>query len=201
MPAIMAAVARLMSLLRDMLENILSIYAEKGMAPFKRPLVIALVVPFVLYNFLYRPLQSRIVLKSAELEKWRIIDAHYSDYQHAGSSMDAYRTRLPNLKDKEEWLKAVLTTTAKNYGIAPDSLSAQHETEVGNFLLVSLEASVTTTYAKFGKWLADMEKTPKLLRVSEVTIAKAGRPGFIKVTLKLSTIYPKYGGAGGQSGV
>jgi hypothetical protein len=198
LPDISAFPARL----KDMRDTILMIYFEKGLEPFKKPLLISASVLLLLYWFVYSPLRSRASVKAAELEKWETIAAHYSDYDDAAGRMAAYRSRLPLLKDKEDWLNFILTSTAKPYGIAFDSLSAQTEIEVGNFLLVSRAVTVSTTYAKFGRWLADIENTQILLRVTEVDIAKSpGRIGYIRADIKLSTIFPKYGGGGGKEGL
>ena len=199
MPVVMSLVLRVKTLLRDMSDNILMIYSEKGMEPFKKPLVVSISIVFVIYFFIYSTLAARVSATKFELDKWETIAAHYDDYETANNSMAAFASRLPALKDKEEWLNYIMTSTAKPYGIAFDSLFAQTENEVGNFLLVSRDVTVTTTYDKFGRWLADIENTPILLRVGDVNISKvANRTGAIKVTMKLSTIYPKYGATGGQ---
>jgi Tfp pilus assembly protein PilO len=202
MPVITALAARAAAFLRDMSENVAMIYAEKGMAPFKKPLLVSLVILLGVYNFAYSPMRARIEARSAELDKWRIIEAHYSEYESASDRMRAYQARLPNLKDKEEWLNVIMYSTAKTYGITPDSLAAQTEIKAGNFLLVSRDVSLTTTYAQFGRWLADVENSPILLRVADVKIAKVdGQSGYVRVNLRLSTIYPKNEAAEGQGGV
>ena len=190
--------ARISLYFKDMLDNVLMIYAEKGIAPFKKPLLFSLPALLILYGAVYSPLGVKVKTRTAAIENRRIIAAHYADYADAKTRLAAYQRRLPLLKDKEEWLNYLMTSTAKNYGISFDSLSAQTETEIGNFLLVSREADITTTYSNFGKWIAEIERSPITLKVAEANIRKdAGRVGFIKVTMKLSTLFPRFGAAPG----
>ena len=197
MPVLMALVNKATVFLKDMLDNVLMIYAEKGIEPFKKPLLFALPTVLIFYAAVYSPLVSRVKTVKNELNKIQLIAAHSADYESAKTKLAAYQRRLPLMRDKDEWLSYVMTSTAKTYGISFDSISAQTESEVGNFLMVTRGVSVTTTYAKFGKWVADIENSPILLKVAEVNLKKdSSHAGVIKVTMKLSTIFPKFGVAG-----
>lgn len=198
MSVIMELAARIGLYLKDMLDNVRMIYAEKGVEPFKKPLLFSLPILLVLYSAVYAPLASKLSSRAAGLESRRVIAAHYAEYQDAKARLAAYQRRLPLFKDKEEWLNFLMTSTAKNHGIAFDTLSAQTETEIGNFLLVTREGTVTTSYSDFGKWMAEIERSPITIKVTDANIRKdAGRTGLVKVTLKVSTIFPRFGGAQG----
>ncbi len=152
----------------------------------------------ILYAAVYSPLSSKVATEKDALDKKQLIAANYADYEDARTKLAAYQRKLPLPKDKDELLNYVMTSTAKNQGISFDSISPQNENEVGNFLLVSRSVSVTTTYAKFGKWVADIESSPILLKVAEINLKKDNtRAGVLKVNMKLSTIFPKFGGNGG----
>jgi hypothetical protein len=190
MPAIVALINKITALLKDAAGSILLIYAEKGIAPFKKPLLYALPSLLAIYGAVYFPLVSKVKTDRNTLEKLQTISVHYADYEAAKTKLAAYRRRLPLIKDKDELLSYVMASTAKAHEISYDSLSAQTENEIGNILLVSREVTVTTTYAKFGGWVADIENSPMLLRVAEVSLKKDGtRTGWIKATMKLSTLF------------
>jgi hypothetical protein len=198
MPAIMALVNKVAVFLRDMSDNILVIYTDKGIKPFKKPLLFALPAVLILYGAVYVPLAEKLDEERHSLERIQLIADNYASYMGAKDRLAAYQRRLPLIRDKDEWLNYVMTSTAKTHGISFDSTSAQIESEIGNFLLVSREVAVTTTYAQFGKWVADIENSPILLKVADVTLKKDGsRTGVIKVNMKLSTIFSKPGAAGG----
>ncbi len=193
MSAITALAARAAAFLKDMSDNTGMIYAEKGMAPFKKPLLISLVIILGVYSFFYSPLQSRIAARSDELQKWRLIESNYSRYETARDRLRSYEARLPKLKDKEDWLNLILNSTARVNGIVFERISTQTEAKAGNFLVVSIDVSLTTTYAKLGRWLFDIEKNNMILKVTDVKIAKVeGQAGFqVRVDLRLSTIFQK----------
>ena len=199
MPALKAFAAKAAAFLRDMADSAAMIYAEKGMEPFKKPLLISLAVIMSIYYLVYSPVQSRISARKAELEKWNLIQTHFADYESAGAKIREYQDRLPLAKDKEEWLSNLINSTAIKYGMAVDSLSAQTESEIGNYLMVSREVSLTTTYSQLGKWLADIERTPAYVRVAAAIVSKMDGPAHnVNVKLKLSTVFRKADEGQGQ---
>jgi len=194
--AIFAAIlARAQSFLKDMADNIMIIYGEKGFAPFKKPLIIAGPSLLILYAAVYSPLGNKLKVTSAQVESMGVVAQYAGDYQDAKAKLSAYQRKLPFIKDKDEWLNYVITSTAREYGVAFDSLSAQKEMEVGNYVVVSREVMVTTTYANLGRWLAEIENSKIFLRVSDLSIRRsADNPGTVKVTFTLATVFSKFGG-------
>jgi len=198
MSSILRLAAGIKSFVRGMADDILMIYAEKGIEPFKKPLLLSIPALLVLYNFVYIPLGDRIRARKSALEQVRLIAAHYEDYSNARTRLAGYKRRLPLIKDKDEWLNYVLTATAKVHGIDFYSLSSQTEIQAGNFLLVARTVTVTITYTKLGKWIADIENSPIFLKVAEVTIVKdPAQTGMLKVTMTISTMFPNPAAAAG----
>jgi hypothetical protein len=196
-PFIEALFRKILAFFKDMKDNVLMIYAEKGFEPFKKPLIIAGPTLLVLYAAVYNPLGGRLSVASKELANAEVVAQFSDSYDDAKTKLSAYQRKLPLAKDKDEWLNFILTSTARNYGIAFDGMTAQVETEVGNFVLVSREVTVTTTYAKLGAWVAEIENSPIYLKIVNMTIHKdLTNPGSVKVSFKLSTVFPKFGGGG-----
>ena len=196
-PVVAAILQKIQSFFKDMSANIMIIYGEKGIEPFKKPLLIAGPSLLVLYAGVFSPLTSKVKTSTAQVESMTVVAQYAGEYEDAKLKLAAYQRRLPFIKDKDEWLNYVITNTARAYGISFDSLSAQKETEVGNYLVVSREVMVTTTYANLGRWLAEIENSKILLRVSDLTIRRSqDAPGTIKVTFTLATVFAKFGGGG-----
>jgi Tfp pilus assembly protein PilO len=194
MPVIMAMIARARAFFKETIENAVIIYSEDGIEPFKKSLLTAVPILLVLYAFVYLPLGSKVKALKVALEKRQIVAVYYADYMDAKARLETYQRGLPDPKDKEEWLNVVLTSTTKIHGIVFDAISSQSEAEAGGFQLVSRGVSITTTYDKLGKWVADMEKSPQVIRVVEAEIKKdSAQLGTVKVDIKFSTIFPKYG--------
>ncbi len=197
-PLITSLLAKARSFFKDMADNVMIIYGEKGIEPFKKPLMIALPTLLVLYAGVYSPLGSKLSAAKTKLEVLTVVAQYASDYQDAKTRLSAYQRRLPLLKDKDEWLNYIITSTARSYGISFDGVSGQKESEIGNFLVVSREVTVTTTYAKLGKWLAEIENSPIFLRVIELDARRdANNPGTVKVTFRLATVFPRFQGGRG----
>ena len=104
----------------------------------------------------------------------------------------SFQCQLPAAKDKDDWLNHVLSSNAKKHGMDFDSISAQKEIEMNNYLVVSREVSLSSTYNKVGKWVRDMENSPIFLKVTDFNLRKDPmKRGNIKVNLTLSTVFAK----------
>jgi len=194
-PLIAALLEKIKSSVKDMMDSVVVIYGEKGVEPFKRPLMMALPVLLGLYALVYSPLSAKLKRSVGENINMTVVAQYAGDYENAKTKLAAYQRRLPLLKDKDDWLNYLITTTAKNSGVSVDSLGAQREIEVGNYMLVSREVTATTAYGVFGKWLAEIENSPIFLRVTEMSLRRDENAlGMVKVTFTLSTVFPRQGG-------
>jgi len=194
-PLIAALLAKIKSVAKEMADSIMVIYGEKGIEPFKRPLLIALPSLLCLYALVYSPTSGKLSRSIADQKNMKVVAQFAGDYENAKTKMSGYQRRLPLLKDKDDWLNYLITTSAKSVGVSVDSLGAQRETEVGNYILVSREVSATTTYTLFGKWLAEIENSPIFLRVTEMNLHRdENTRGAVKVSFTLSTVFPRLGG-------
>ncbi|HAF94747.1 MAG: hypothetical protein A2021_00525 [Elusimicrobia bacterium GWF2_52_66] len=192
---------RLQAFFKNMASDIVIIYSEKGIVPFKKPLLFALPVLLGIYAVIYAPLRSKLAFRSGELLKFEVISQNYQEYRDAKTNLSLYQAKLPLLKDKGEWLSYLINANAKKNGIDIDSLRAQEEVESGGFLAASRSVSVTTSYVKLGAWLADIENSPIFIKVTELRFKKLDeRMGMIQVDLKLSTVFPRFGGPAAAPG-
>jgi Tfp pilus assembly protein PilO len=182
---------KIKSAVLEMRDDVLVIYSEKGIEPFKKPLLIAAPAILILYGAVYAPSADKYAEKKIEAEHLEAISVHYSEYNDMISRKSELRRRMPLAKDKGEWLSYILTSTSKAHGITFDSLMAQEQQKAGPLLLVSRGASVTSTYEQIGKWLAEVENSKIFLKITELQISRrSAAPGMVKVTIKLSTVFP-----------
>lgn len=196
-PYIAALILKIQSFFKDMMYNIMMIYGEKGIEPFKRPLIIAGPVLLVIYSMVYSPFSKKLETASRNLASIEVVSQYAADYEEGKTRLSAYQRRLPLPKDKDEWLNYIITSSARSYGVSFDGVSGQKETEIGNFIVVSREVTVTTTYDKLGRWLAEIENSPIFVRVVELNLRRdSTNPGGVKVIFRLSTILPRFAGGG-----
>ncbi len=190
-----ALIEKVKASVKDMLDDILIIYGEKGLTPFKRPLTIAAPSLLILYLMVYSPVSDKVRRTVSEEKSMTAIAQFAGDYESVKTRVTAYKHKLPLAKDKDEWLNYLLTSTAREAEVSVDSMGAQRENEVGNYLVVSREVTATTTYAPFGRWIAKIENSPIFLRVTEMNLRRDDNsPGMVKVTFTLSTVFPRSGG-------
>jgi type II secretory pathway component PulM len=189
---------RAKSYFKTLVANVLIIYGEKGIAPFKRPLVIAVPTLLVLYVAVYSPIAANLSKTTRSISGMIVVSQFAEQYEVAKLRIQGLHRRLPLIKDKDEWLSYVINSTARDVGVQVDSLSAQRENEVANYVVVSREVQTSTTYHVFGKWLAEIENSPIFLRVTDVSLQRdEASPGMVKVTFTLSTVFPRFGAGGG----
>ena len=184
-------VLKVKSFFNEMTDTMLAIYAEKGIEPFKKPLLITVPLILVLYVGVYSPLRTKIEWTANEVEKNTALSEGAGDYSDAKTRLAGFQRRLPLIKEKDDWLTGLLTNTAKAHNISFDALNAQTEEEAGNFLMVSKEVQLVTDYATLWKWIADLENSPIYVRIVVLNAEKDPDTGKIKTMLKLSTIFPK----------
>ncbi len=191
------AAEKIRSYFRDMVSDILIIYGEKGITPFKKPLMIAVPSLLVLYAGVYSPLSSTLSRTQRRIEGMKAVALYADDYNDAKTRLMAMQRKLPLLKDKADWLSYLINDSARKVGVSIDSQGAQNETEVGAYVVASRPVSATTTYAQFGKWLADMENSPIFVHLTDLSINRDdSRPGTVKVSFTIATVFPKSAGSG-----
>ncbi len=194
----MPLLEKIKSYFKDMLADIMIIYGEKGFAPFKRPLTIAGPSLLLLYAAVYSPITSKLAKTRRSIVSMEAVAQYAEDYENSKTRLASLQRRLPRIADKGEWLNYLLTETSRKAGVSIESRTAQTETEVSSYLVVSREVSTTTTYASLGRWLADIENSPIFVRITDLQMSRPDNsPGMVKVTFTISTVFPRPGGGGG----
>ena len=185
----------------DATDNVMVIYAEKGIEPFKKPLLICVPVLLVLYAAVYSPLSGKISMASMKVASADVVSQGAGDYEDAKQRLMAFQAKLPLLRDKDDWLNYLLMRTATAHGISFEQVSAQTEEDAGGVIVASRKVDLVTTYDTLGKWLADIENSPIFLRIVSLTVQRdADNPSRVKVSMKLSTLFAKPDIASGLSG-
>lgn len=189
---------RVKSYFTDMIADILVIYGEKGFAPFKRPLTIAAPSLLLLYVAVYSPMSGKLSSTERKIRSMSDIAQYAEQYEGSKMRIRGLQRNLPLFKDKAEWLSYLINDSARKVGVPINAISAQREGDMGSYLVVSREVSTKTTYNKLGEWMAAIENSPIFVRITEFNMAKDNAdPGMIKVTVVVSTVFPRPGGGGG----
>ena len=194
-PQIAALIEKATAYFKDLFANVVIIYGEKGIEPFKRPLVIAVPSLLILYAGIYSPISGKLSRTVKGIDNMTVVSNYAEEYEGVKARVSGLHRKLPLLKDKDDWLSYIINNSAKTAGVSVESQSAQRETEIGSYLVVSREVSTVTTYHKMGKWLAEIENSPIFLVVTDLNMQREDSgAGTVKVTLNVSTVFPRGGG-------
>ena len=195
MPPFIAEIfLRIRAFFQNMADEVMIIYAEKGIEPFKKPLAVAVPSILVLYIAVYSPMGDKVKRAEFEIGRMTAVAESSGEYKDAKSRLTGYQRKLPLIKDKDEWLNYLLNSSGKKYNITFDGLSAQSEAAAGNFLIVSRDISAITTYDNLGRWVAEIENSPIFIRVGSFSVERdSANPGRVKVKFTVSTVFAKAG--------
>lgn len=186
---------KIISFLKNSVSELQGIYAEKGIEPFKKPLIVALPMFLAVYFGFYSPSGAKLSAAKDELARYELMAPFYDDYISYKNSSAQYKKNLPLYKDKGEWLDYIIRSNSQKNGITPDSIGAQTETDVtGGFLLATRVVSIRADYQTIGKLVADIENSPVFVKITELNLKKDAELGVVVAEFKVATVFAKPGG-------
>lgn len=186
---------KIISFFKDSVSDLQSIYAEKGIEPFKKPLAVSIPVFLAVYFGFYSPSGTKLMMARDELARYELLSPFYTDYIGYKNAAAQYKKNLPLYKDKDEWLDYIIRTNSQKNGITPDTISSQTESELtGGFVLATREVTIRADYDTIGKLIADIENSPIFVKITEFDLKKDSELGVVSAQFKISTVFVKPGG-------
>ncbi|MEM4368218.1 MAG: type 4a pilus biogenesis protein PilO [Candidatus Anstonellales archaeon] len=177
--------------LRNVFQDAIAVYSEKGMEPFKKPFVISMLIIICSYLF-YKTSSSRLLDNREKVEWFNSIKDYYNEYVSSKEILKKYATNVPAWKDKDDFLSYTLTNIASKNGITFSSVETQKEMPYDRIYYVSKQVRFTTTFENLVKFLAEVERSEILVEVSQITITKresTSQLGLLDVDLIVGTIF------------
>lgn len=177
--------------LKNIFQDAVAVYSEKGMEPFKKPAVIAIIV--IIGSYLFYNTSSSKLLDNEEKLKWfESINNYYNEYVSSKEILKKYAANVPAWKDKDDYLSYTLTTIASKNSITFSSVETQKEMPYDRVYYVSKQVRFTTTFENLIKFLADIESTEVFIEISQITVTKKegiSHLGLVDVDLIVGTIF------------
>ena len=196
----MAGLQDAVVLVKDEIIFTISAIREKGYKHFAKPLAMTGTMLAVTYYMVYVHSRDRLQEVRSQLAAARATSTFADAYKDAVAKIRDVSTMMPQLTDRDGWLFNRAVETSQKQGISLGAIGNQVEINTPAFLVLSLPVGASTTYAQFGSWVAELENTPKLLKVTgfrikkveldKTTLAKENL-GKCSVELEISTIIPK----------
>lgn len=189
------------SLIRSLPVNIfslISVIREKGVAHYKRPLLIAGGGLALVYFFIYKaPLAS---LNSASSETAALTNSsqYIQSYKSNKDLLAAYAMSLPKIKDQDRnaWLTDIVRDTMRKEGIQFTALTPAGEMPHGNYMEISVSLTFMASYAQLASWVGRLEHSSRVIRISSMHLSKdLTKLGMNKIDMTVQAVFPKEGGA------
>jgi Tfp pilus assembly protein PilO len=176
-----------------MMDDLVAVYFEKGIEPFKKPLIYSSGIILISY-LIYFSNSSKVSLLREELNKMEIISRYYDGYTQSKDQLEKYLKILPSIKDKNEFLGYVLNNTASKYKISFSKIDPDREikTNLTNLYFVSKQVQFSTDYNTLGNFIRDIENNKPFVYISNISIKKSDNQeylGMLDVTLNVSTVF------------
>lgn len=177
--------------LKNIISDFQSVYIEKGIQPFQKPLmysISAILISYLIYASNKSTLHSNII----ELEKLTRLSSFYNEYINLKKEINNYEYSFPPINEKDEWLNTLLNSTAAKYKIIFTNIESQEEIKLAdqNIYLVSKRVHFMTDYKTLGLFLSDIENYDLFVEVSNLSATKiSGEFGKINVSIVVSTIF------------
>ncbi len=168
------------------------LYTEKGIAPFKMPLLILIGTFLILYMGVYGAILSRLHQARGEMDSLNASAQYASVFNKHHSWLTSHQKELPPTKDKDNWLFNIVARTSQQEAIENPSISQQTEREMDDFIVVTRKIGAVAAFKQAAKWIERIENSPLLIRISQLTIEKnAGTIGFVKLRFQVETVFMK----------
>ncbi|MBP7795351.1 MAG: type 4a pilus biogenesis protein PilO [Elusimicrobiales bacterium] len=176
---------------KNLISDIQSVYIEKGMKPFQKPLMYSIGAIMISY-LIYASNKSTLNSDITELSKLKNLSGFYNEYVTLKKETNNYIDSFPPITEKDEWLNTLLNSTAAKYKIVFTNIESQEEIKLAdqNIYLVSKRVHFITDYHTLGLFLSDIENHNIFVDISGLTVTKiSGEFGKLNVSLVVSTVF------------
>ncbi len=184
-------IINLKNYIKNIFQDVLSIYNEEGIEPFKKPMGISLLIIVASYLF-YHSSTSKLLDTKDKLKWLESVKDYYNEYTTSKETIKRYALKIPAWKDKDDFLTYTITSIASKNGITFSSIESQKEMPLDKIYYVTKQVRFTTTYEKMIKFLSDIETSEIFVEISQITITKKenySQPGYVDVDMIVGTIF------------
>ena len=159
----------------------------------KQFIVIALVV--LAWHQLTGKFASKIQNLEGQVDAIKAQQLNEKEYAANKKLLISLEPRFANIEDKGEWLLREILDIFQKAELTPNVSGSQVEDSNNpTYLLASMQVESAVEYATFARLLASIENRKEFIKISGFNLEKDKDPnrlGMNKVSIRLSTIFPK----------
>ncbi|MBI5883108.1 MAG: hypothetical protein HZB91_08390 [Elusimicrobia bacterium] len=172
---------------------VVSVFREKGVGHFGRPIVVGVMLVFASYNIIYIPAKKKSASLNALIKTAQSVSQYAEDYRARRDRLAWAYTQLPRIEDREEWLFKSLVESLKAENIVAQKLPPMTENELGGLITQQATMNSTVKFMEAIRWLNRIESGRPLIHVNSVSIVKKQGAviGTTDVNCEITTIIPK----------
>ena len=181
--------------IQDGMYAVQSVYRKEGLNVFKAPILVIILMPFIIWTFMYRPSvrayrKNLKVISSIEAQK-----RYGRDFAKLQDEIIRKESMLPDSSEKSDWLSKTIRKTCAEHGITIQSMAEQQESLLGeHYIVASTAFKFYSNFNSVAKLIESLENTPYFIMLSQVEISKSpGKDdlGRVSVSITVETVFSK----------
>ncbi len=183
---------RLVNALQEEARLISFTLKDKGTARFTKAVGISAAVVAAAHFFVYTPPLKKLAKLDKKLAEAQATAQYADAYKELRERLKAIYSRLPDEKDRGQWLHSTVVETLRAEGLIADSIQPPSESEQSGLVFQTLSVQLTARFPDLVRWLARIEGTKPMIHVASLSVAKkSGHPDQTDAAVVLSTVIPK----------
>lgn len=155
--------------------------------------LIVIIVVFMGYRYMTGQLEIKQADIRGQIDALEAQQKSEKEYLSNKEKLLKLEPRFPDMEAKNDWLLRQVVAIFRDANMTPDIGSSQAEdTSNTAYTVATIPVTLKTSFANFGRLLADIESREEYVRVSDFSITKKTDVlGENEITLRLNTIFPK----------
>ncbi len=172
--------------------NDIKLVMEEGNYKLFLKQFVAIILVFLAYRYLNTALQDKMSNIRGQIDAVQAQQTNEQEYMASKQKLLDLEPRFPDLSTKNDWLLLQTVSIFRDANITPKLGSQTEDNSNSTYTVASIPVTLETSFAEFGKLLANVENREEYLRVSDFSLAKSTENlGQNTITIRINTIFPK----------
>ena len=155
--------------------------------------MILIIVVFMGYRYMTGQLEMKQSNIRGQIDALETQQKSEKEYLSNKEKLLKLEPRFPNMEEKNDWLLRQVIAIFRDANMTPNIGASQAEdTSNSSYTVATIPVTLKTSFANFGRLLADIESREEYVRLSDFSITKKTDVlGENDITLRLNTIFLK----------
>lgn len=174
------------------INTVVSTLRDKGGKRFSRAFFAAGFMVFAAYVGVYRPPQMKMVRLERDIRNAKAKAEYSAKFGELREQLGAAYKRLPDMKDREQWLTNSVRDSLTVAGLVTEDLKPVRETEQEGLIYQTASVTLSMKFAEFYDWIMRLEGAQPMLHLQTLEFAKKTQQrGVNGAACEIATVIPK----------